>query len=215
MLFCKYCANKDKASNKPKIVPMLSTCHQKNLVPAGKNGKGRNAVVKPAFIREYNLHMGGVDHVDQQLHSVSPLRKMYKWYKKLAIRIVMQMVLNARKICIITTGQKMTFLQFIKNVVLSWVTIQEGLPENMLPDEAVIHLTSHHFPSMLLLNPGAKEQQLVKRCHVCYAKGNRWAGGSSIRTRCVCNQCPSVPGLHLDKSFEIYHTKENYGSNDE
>lgn len=123
MLFCKYCANKDKASNKPKIVPMLSTCHQKNLVPAGKNGKGRNAVVKPAFIREYNLHMGRVDHVDQQLHSVSPLRKMYKWYKKLAIRIVMQMVLNARKICIITTGQKMTFLQFIKNVVLSWVTI--------------------------------------------------------------------------------------------
>ena len=87
MLFCKYCANKDKASNKPKIVPMLSTCHQTNLVPTGKNGKGRNAFVKPAFIREYNLHMGGVDHVDQQLHSVSPLWKTYKWYKKLAIRI--------------------------------------------------------------------------------------------------------------------------------
>ena len=119
MLACKYCANKDKVSNKPKIGHMLSTCHQMNLVPMGKNDKDGNAVVKPALIREYNLHMGRVDCVDQQLHSVSPFRNMYKWYKKLAIRIIMQMVLNAQKIYVITTGQKMTFLQFIKNVVLS------------------------------------------------------------------------------------------------
>ena len=104
MLACKYRANKDKASNKPKIVHMLSTCHQTNLVPTGKNDKDGNTVVKPALIRKYNLHMGWVDRVDQQLHSVSPLRKTYKWYKKLAIRIIMQMVLNAQKIYVITTS---------------------------------------------------------------------------------------------------------------
>ena len=127
----------------------------------------------------------------------------------------MQMVLNTQKIDVITTGQTMTFLQFIKSVVLSWVTIQVGLPENMPPDETVIHLTSRHFPSMLLPNPGAKDWQPAKRCQVAYSKGNKSAGGSSIRTQYVCNQCCSVPGLHPDKCFEIYHTKENYGSNDE
>ena len=104
MLACEYRANKDKASNKPKIVRMLSTSHQTNLVSTGKNSKDGNAVVKPTLIREYNLHMGGVDHIDQRLHSVSPLWKMYKWYKKLAIRIIMQMVLNAQKIYVITTS---------------------------------------------------------------------------------------------------------------
>ena len=98
---------------------MLSTYHQTNLVPTGKNNKDGNAVVKPALIREYNLYIGGVDCINQQLHSVSPLQKMYKWYKKLAIRIIMQMVLNAQKIYVITTGHRMTFLQLIKNVVLS------------------------------------------------------------------------------------------------
>ena len=215
MLACKYRANKDKASNKPKIVHMLSTCHQTNLVPTGKSEKDRNAVVKPSLIREYNLHMGGVDRIDQQLYSVSPLQKTYKWYKKLAIRIIMHMVLNAQKIYVITTSQKMAFLQFIKNVVLSWVTIQEGLSINMPSDETVTRLTGLHFPSMLLPNPGAKDQRPAKRCRVCYAKSNRSAGGSSIRTRYVCNQCPSGPGLHPDTRFEIYHTKENYGSNHE
>ena len=145
----------------------------------------------------------------------APLQKTYKWYKNYAIRIIVQMVLNAQKIYVITAGQRMTFLQFIKNVVLSWVIIQEDLPKNMPPDERVICLTGCHFPSMLLPNPGAKNQRPGKRCWVCYRKGNRSAGDSSIRTRYVCNQCPSVSGLHPDKCFEIYHTNTNYGSNDE
>ena len=73
---------------------------------------------------------------------------------------------------VIITGQKMAFLHFIKNVVLSWVTIQEGLPKNMPPDETVTCLTGHHLPSMLLPNPGPKDQRPTKRCQVCYAKSN-------------------------------------------
>ena len=59
----------------------------------------------------------------------------------------MQMAFNAQKIYVIKTGQEMTFLQFMKNLVLSCLTILEGLPENMSPDENVICLTSCHFPS--------------------------------------------------------------------
>ena len=35
----------------------------------------------------YNVKMGGVDHEDQQLHSVTLMRRSYKWYKKILIRI--------------------------------------------------------------------------------------------------------------------------------
>ena len=73
MLACKNRSHKDKKSKQPKIVHMLSTCSQTNLVDTWKTDADGNAVRKPALIREYNLHMGDVDHVDQQLHNVSPL----------------------------------------------------------------------------------------------------------------------------------------------
>jgi len=51
--------------------------------------------------------MGGVD-VDQQLHGFMTLRKAYKWYKRLALRLMMQMTLNAYKAFQKTTGLEMT-----------------------------------------------------------------------------------------------------------
>ena len=47
MLACKYRANKDKASNKPKIVHVLSTCHQTNLVPTGKSKRTEMLLCSP------------------------------------------------------------------------------------------------------------------------------------------------------------------------
>ena len=76
MLACKYRSRKDKKSKQPKILHMLSTCRQTNLVDAEKTDADGNAVTKTALIREYNLHIGGVDHADQQLHNVSLLQKV-------------------------------------------------------------------------------------------------------------------------------------------
>ena len=72
---------------------MLSTCHQ----PAMESILGKN-VQKPKVIRDYNIHMGGVDHVHQQLSGFHTLRKSYKWYKKLAFKLMMQVTLNAHKV---------------------------------------------------------------------------------------------------------------------
>ena len=76
MLAWKYRSHKDKKSKQTKIVHMLSMFSQTNLLDTGKTDADGNAARKPALIREYNLHMGGVDSVDQQLHNVSPLRKV-------------------------------------------------------------------------------------------------------------------------------------------
>ena len=68
--------------------------------------------------------MGGVDRVNQQLHNVSPLRKVHKWYEKLTFRIIMQMLLNAQKIYVGYTGAKMPFWNFLKIVTTSWITVK-------------------------------------------------------------------------------------------
>ena len=78
MIATKYRAEKDKAGGKPKVVFMLSTCHQ----PIKETY--REIHRKPQAVKAYNSHMGGVDRVDQQLHGLQSLRKSYKWYKKLA-----------------------------------------------------------------------------------------------------------------------------------
>ena len=116
--------------------------------------------------------MGGVDRVDQQLHNISPLRKSYKWYKKLAFRIIMQIVLNAQKIYVLETGISITLLEFLRKVITSWVTVNEGLPVNRPQDETIIRLNGRHFPNLLIAQPDALDQRPVKRCRVCYAKRN-------------------------------------------
>ena len=115
---------------------MLSMFSQTNLLDTGKTDADGNAARKPALIREYNLHMGGVDPVDQQLHNVSPLRKVYTWYKKLAFRINMQMILNTQKIYVGYTGAKMPFQNFLKTVIKSWITVErDPQPEHIVLDE--------------------------------------------------------------------------------
>ena len=54
--------------------------------------------MKPSIVRSYNQHKGGADRVDKQLHSIHILQKHYKWYKKLAFRLLSQCILNSYKI---------------------------------------------------------------------------------------------------------------------
>lgn len=62
MIACKFNANKDKANGKEKVVYMLSTRHQAQMIDVSEKGE------KWTIVRDYNVHMGGVNRVDQQLH---------------------------------------------------------------------------------------------------------------------------------------------------
>ena len=101
---------------------MLSTYNQPNLVPICQKYNEGNYILKPTVVREYNLHMGGVDRIDQQLHNVNLLRKSYKWYKKLVFRLMAQVILNSHKIYVFTTGSNITFLDFTQKTIIAWIT---------------------------------------------------------------------------------------------
>ena len=62
---------------------MLTSCHHSAEVHTTKKAGNGNNIYKPVTVKEYNSHMGSVDHVDQQLHSFDILQKSYKWHKKL------------------------------------------------------------------------------------------------------------------------------------
>ena len=203
MLAIKYRANKDKAGGQPKVVFMLSTCHQPDMELVNPDSN----VLKPTAVKSYNQHMGGADRVDQQLHGLQVLRKSYKWYKKLAFRLVLQVILNAHKIFTKETGSNIPFVHFVLDVI----TTPDQPQNHRIPQgEDFFRLTGRHFPKLKQPTVGASNQHPSKVCKVCYAKGLRTNKGHPLRTTFVCGDCPSEPGLRADRCFEIYHTKRNY-----
>ena len=73
------------ATNKTKIVSMLSTKHTGELVGSGKiHYSSEKEIVKPDVIIEYNSSMGGIDNLSKVLDPYSYQRKSLKWYRKIA-----------------------------------------------------------------------------------------------------------------------------------
>ncbi|XP_065681354.1 piggyBac transposable element-derived protein 4-like [Hydra vulgaris] len=211
VIACKYRAVKNKSGNKQKVVYMLSTCHSAKMIETGKTYANDSAIYKPSIVRSYNSHMGGVDRVDQQLHSLRTLCKSYKWYKKLAFRMISQVILNAHKVFQYETGKsKITFLDFLHETISSLALINPAIPNNQILDDTLSRLTGRHFLSLKVASPDAKDKRPTKRCRVCYAKRKLSAKCQPLKTTYVCRFCPSEPGLHPDTCFEAYHTQVNY-----
>ena len=72
-------AMKGRAAGKPKEVYVLSTAHAPAMGLTNKRDKDGNIIQKH----------GRVDVMDQQLDGIDVLRKSYKWYKKLFLRLLM------------------------------------------------------------------------------------------------------------------------------
>ena len=163
MLGVKYRAVQNKSGNKPKVVHMLSTLHKANMVDTGKKDRENNAILKPSCIVDYNHQMGGVDLVDQQLHSFQTLRKTYKWYRKLALRLLMQCMMNAHKAYQLHTGDdKKDLLSFSHDVINVLLTSSPKLNREVSMQDTVHRLTGRHFPAKKQPKEGAVDQRPKK-----------------------------------------------------
>lgn len=73
--------------------------------------------------------MRGVDKVDQKLQSIQSLRKAYKWYKKLTLRLEMQVTLNVYEIFQLYTGDNnKTYQQFLYDTIVLNLSIALDKP---------------------------------------------------------------------------------------
>ena len=192
---------------------MPSNCYDTSMILIWKTDNAGNPEKKPALIRANSKHMGGIDHVDQQLHAIHVLRKHYKWYKKLAFRLLSQCMLNAYKLFQKNVDPKATFLGYLHDVIIQLVSRKLCNPNDRLQmDDSVSRLSGRHFPSLKVAQPGSKDKRPAKACRVCSAKGKRTNKGEYVKKTYVCTYCPSEPGLHPDKCFELYHTMQDFSN---
>ena len=113
-----------------------------------------------ATVRSHNQHMRGVDRVDQQLHVIHILRKHYKWYKKLAFRLLSQCMLSSYKIYEKKTRQKKAFLDFMHDVVIQLITLKHEAkyPKELEVDDGGSRFSGRHFPSSKVSQSGAVDK---------------------------------------------------------
>ena len=56
-----------------------------------KRNAGGDIIQKTEAIVYYNHKMGRVDSIDKQLNSTQILKKTYKWYQKIFLRILIRL----------------------------------------------------------------------------------------------------------------------------
>ena len=213
IVIVKYRARKDKANGKPKVVYVLSTAHAPVMGNTNRRDRDGNVIQKPTCINSYNHNMGGVDLMDQQLDGIEALRKSYKWYKKLFVRLVMQCAWSAHKLYRLQDG-KYVFLHFLLDVCTQLLLNAPRLerPLKKAGVDNIVRLTGrNHWPAKREAPAEWKKTDFkTKTCRVCTAKGKKTPGGKGIKTIWICKGCPGEPGLCVDKCFETYHTQFDF-----
>ena len=116
VMVVKYRAAKDNSKGKPKTVCLVSTAHSAEMRNTSSRDAHGDVIKKPSCIMSYNVKMGGVDRMDQQLHSINFMRRSYKWYKKVFMRMMMVCVLSAHKLYQLQGGRS-DFLTFIHDII--------------------------------------------------------------------------------------------------
>ena len=210
ILVMKYRAAMNKANKKPKIVHVLSTKHKAIMKNTGKKDFEGNIIQKPEAIMYYNQNMGGIDKIDQQLHGINIIRKSLKWYHKVFFRLLAVAMLSSHKIYK-ERGGNSDFLQFVHDIVLSFVENAPHLRANPRQRDNIVRLTGRHFPAQSLYQGNAtKRKHNPKVCKVCYARGKRTEAGHLIKSTVFCEDFLAKPGLCLGECFRSYHTKIDY-----
>lgn len=168
-----------------------------------KTRKKRKATTKPLAILAYNKGKGGIDLSDQMTSYVSSLRKGIKWYRKLAMELLLGMaIVNSwviyKKVC-----QKKISIR----------TFREKLAEQLLGIEGrkrrKVEKNKSGNAHLLKTRMNDQGKKIRRCCSVCYAKlkdskGRKVAKNQSKMVYTYCDKCPDEPQLCLD-CFNLNH----------
>ncbi|CAG5019923.1 unnamed protein product [Parnassius apollo] len=171
-------------------VLMLSTKHTHKFTRLNVRGK---AVQKPAMVIDYNKCKASVDMSDQMTAYSTPLRKTVKWYRKLAIELLLNTaVVNALIMYKETTKKNISVVDYRKNLV-QYLT-KSGRPET--------------GNLALELRPKRRKHELVKKegpvrkmrrfCVGCYKNNvekmsRKDAKNKTLKVPTYCLQCDGQP----------------------
>lgn len=158
-------------------VLMLTTKHTNTMVTVkSKNGAERQ---KPEVIKDYNQNKSFIDLSDQIKAYSSCLRRSIKWYRKLAIEIMLGSgIVNAFILYKRVTGKNISITQFREEIAKDLLQIS--------PKEKPA-ATERHFIEEV-------DTRSRRRCVICYKNmseehGRKYATSKATMSRYKCVQC--------------------------
>ena len=185
-----------------KEVHFLSTIHTTSIVDTGKRDVHRLPVQKLALVHDYNQYMGGVDRNDEMMSFYTAARKTQKWYKKLAIHLLEECLLNAFVLFRKFSGKSKKHSDFITialNAMLQDGRRSGAAAASAAPATPVARsvAASGHVPCSIPSTP--KKTKPQKKCRYCSRNNIR------KESRYCCMKCPGQPGLCAAPCFALWH----------
>lgn len=195
------CSQGPLSTNNNQITTQQQPSTSRQIEPTRK----RKTVEKPLGIFDYNKGKTGIDLSDQMSSYATTLRKGIKWYRKLAIELLLgTSVVNAWVLFKHITKQKIHISDFRETLTENLMSIQRH-KQKVGPTTSA---SSHHILSERINADGKK---IRRKCSPCYAylqrnKGRKEARNRSKMVYTYCNMCSGQPQLCL-KCFNITHKK--------
>ncbi|CAK1600443.1 unnamed protein product [Parnassius mnemosyne] len=179
-------------------VLVLSTKHSVRFVEIIKRGQ---VVKKPQIVLEYNKAKGGVDLADQMASYSTPLRKSIRWYKKIALDMLLNIaMINAHVLYQSVTKTKIKVTDFRVAILKSFCAKQQA-------DEPA--LTRPKRQKHILVKLDGPSRMTRRNCGECYKMnvknlGRLQARNKTKKVNTFCSVCPEKPILCHDCFFKLH-----------
>ncbi|XP_058121239.1 piggyBac transposable element-derived protein 4-like [Anopheles coustani] len=190
---------------------LLSTKHSVQMEIVTSRGK---LVSKPKIVVDYNSAKQSANCSDQMAAFSSPSRKSMKWYRKVAIELLLNTaVVNSYVLYRQTTGHAMPKTKFREKLILG-LTQKGATNQNTesIPPASIASasISSAQHPETQkkknkhhLKKKEGVAQKVRRYCASCYSQNTKRVGRAEARnvTKKVttyCTQCKSQPHLCLD-----------------
>ena len=189
---------------------MLSTLHAGKIIDSSKVNRRGERVKKPDSVIDYNVHMCGVDRMDQLISYYTPLRKTLKWYRKVVLHHIDLAVVNAY-LLYKKLGGTQRQIWFRKHLIRLLLAADDQPEEvHQATTSSFVHykasdvsrLSGQHYFDII---PATGSKALpTKKCVVCRKRGQR------KETRYFCQTCSSKPALCVVPCFKDFHSSADF-----
>ena len=162
---------------------------------------------KPVMVQDYNVHMLGVDKLDQLMSYYCFLRKSVKWWRKVFFWVLEVAVINAyivyKELALKRGERPMSHLAFRRCLI-------EHLSEPMRSSAVPRSRSGRVAQNIERLRPERHFLEKVDRRTDCSVCSGRVQGETRHLTLYRCKTCSDKPPLCPAPCFEQYHTLKNY-----
>ncbi|XP_031848017.1 uncharacterized protein LOC116433736 [Nomia melanderi] len=185
-------------------VRILSTKHAPIMTSSSNSThRGRPLKPEPLVIIAYNNGKTGIDRSDQMVSYATTIRKSIKWYRKLALHLLLRTtIVNAHIVYQRATNKKIKIRKFRELLVTEWLSSENTMPDN---NKNKTKKMSHY----LEIRKNQQDKPIRRTCALCYQRNRQTVERKEARKNVkkittYGSNCPNTPQVCL-KCFKEYH----------